>query len=163
MDIIIERYHKTSPNEDSSEIMKDSHKTTKEKAFNVLESSKGYIEYVEKHGKHFTDVLADHVSKKMINADGSDHRWTPLTLKRDCKEANITLPEDSLANWGDMLYLANMYYSDFCPKLIKTHRDCLVAAHAIATDPDGYDGIAFVRWTADVIAKGLDIDWEEYI
>lgn len=28
-------------------------------------------------------------------------------------------------------------------------------------DPDGYEGMAFCRWTADIIGKGVTIDWEK--
>lgn len=32
----------------------------------------------------------------------------------------------------------------------------------IANDPDGYEGQAFCRWVADIMAKGKSIDWEKY-
>ena len=28
-------------------------------------------------------------------------------------------------------------------------------------DPDGYEGMAFCRWTADIIGNGVTIDWEK--
>ena len=62
---------------------------------------------------------------------------------------------------GDILYLANMAYSDFYPKVIKTESDCVQYAIAIASDPDGYEGMAFFSWTADIIWKDITIDWEK--
>jgi len=41
-----------------------------EQTANALMSAKGYSEYVKKHGYHFTDALAEHVSKMMENANG---------------------------------------------------------------------------------------------
>ena len=65
------------------------------------------------------------------------------------------------ATIGDILYLANMAYADFYPKVIKTDSDCVQYAIAVASDPDGYEGMAFCRWTADIIGKGVTIDWEK--
>ena len=54
-----------------------------EQTANALMSAKGYSEYVKKHGYHFTDALAEHVSKMMENANDPDGyegmifcRWT---------------------------------------------------------------------------------------
>lgn len=62
---------------------------------------------------------------------------------------------------GDILYLANMAYSDFYQKVIKTESDCVQYAIAVDSDPDGYEGMAFCRWTEDIIGKGITIDWEK--
>lgn len=45
--------------------------------------------------------------------------------------------------------------------VIKTESDCVQYAIAVASDPDGYEGMAFCRWTADIIGKGVTIDWEK--
>ena len=54
-----------------------------------------------------------------------------------------------------------MAYADFYPKVIKTENYCVQYAIAVASDPDGYEGMAFCRWTADIIGKGVTIDWEK--
>lgn len=41
-----------------------------------------------------------------------------------------------------------------------THKE--KAAILIANGPDGYEGQAFCRWVADIMAKGKSIDWEKY-
>ena len=53
-----------------------------EQAANALMSAKGYLNYVEKHGYHFTEELADHVSKMMENANGQAHTWTAQQVKK---------------------------------------------------------------------------------
>lgn len=45
--------------------------------------------------------------------------------------------------------------------VIKTESDCVQYAIAVASDPDGYEGMAFCRWTADIIGNGVTIDWEK--
>lgn len=96
-------------------------------------------------------------SEQMKNVDGTSHRWTVdeirLATNNEIISKGTTL--------GDILYLANMAYSDFYPKVIKTESDCVQYAIAVASDPDGYEGMAFCRWTADIIGKGVTIDWEK--
>ena len=43
-----------------------------EQTANALMPAKGYSEYTKKHGYHFTDVLAGHVSKMVENANDPD-------------------------------------------------------------------------------------------
>ena len=62
---------------------------------------------------------------------------------------------------GDFLYLANMAYADFYPAVVKTEEGCIKYALAVANDPDGYEGMPFCRWTADLIGTGRQIDWEK--
>ena len=67
-----------------------------EQTANALMSAKGYSEYVKKHGYHFTDALAEHVSKMMVNANGQQHSWTASQVKKSIiSECFISL---SMAN-----------------------------------------------------------------
>ena len=56
-----------------------------------------------------------------------------------------------------------MYYADFYPDPLKDEASCFRAAYKSANDPDGYEGMTFCRWTADVIGKAIKIDWEKSI
>lgn len=63
-----------------------------EQTANALMSAKGYSEYVKKHGYHFTDALAEHVSKMMENANDPDGyegmifcRWTADAIGKAIK------------------------------------------------------------------------------
>lgn len=127
-----------------------------EKAANALMNASGYVSYVAKHGYHFTKKLATMASEKMKNVDGTNHRWTV----DDIRAATNTMVIPKGTTIGDVLFLANMAYADFYPKVLKTEESCVQYALAVANDPDGYDGIAFCRWTADLIGTGATIDWE---
>lgn len=120
-----------------------------------------YLEYTKKHGFHFTDELAKEVSSQMVNMNNSDHCWNPSQVKSEM--AKLSLPIPSHVTLGDITYLANMYYSDFYPMPFKEPKDCFLAAYNIANDPDGYPGMIFLRWTADLMSKSYHIDWEEFI
>lgn len=123
-----------------------------------------FEEYVEKHGYHFTEALAEHLSKRMVNANGMNHSWTASQVKGAMESLGL-LPlgkTKSEATIGDLTYLANMYYADLFPDVLKDEASCLKAAHKIAADPDGYKGMVFCRWTADAIGLDEDIDWKKF-
>lgn len=128
-----------------------------EKAAQALMGASGYVGYVAKHGYHFTKTLAIMASEGMKNVDGSSHRWTVDQMRLATN--GMVIPKGTTL--GDMLFLANMAYADFYPKVIKTEDGCIQYALAVVTDPDGYEGMPFCRWTADLIGKGATIDWEK--
>ena len=132
-----------------------------EQTANALMSAKGYSEYVKKHGYHFTDALAEHVSKMMENANGQQHTWTTSQVKKSMESLGLTIPGH--VTYGDAAYLANMYYADLYPDPLKDEASCLRAAYKVANDPDGYEGMIFCRWTADAIGKAISINWEKFV
>jgi len=161
--LIIERHtcgDKKSEHETGFESVTIHHKPGK-RMTNALESVEGYTKYIDKHGYHFTDELAEHVSKMMVNANGQNHTWTAAQVKKSIESLGLTIPNK--VTTGDVAYLANMYYSDFYPDPLKDEASCLKAAYRIANDPDGYEGMVFCRWTTDAIGKAIKIDWEKFI
>lgn len=124
-----------------------------------------FEEYVEKHGYHFTEELAEHISKMMENTNGEAHMWTAQQVKTAMTNLGLMpLGETTThATLGDVTYLANMYYADLYPDPLKDEVSCLKAAHKVAKDKDGYKGMIFCRWTADAIGKGLKIDWKKFM
>ena len=50
-----------------------------------------------------------------------------------------------------------MAYVDFFPTLLN-ERQCIYYAMLVANYPDGYEGIEFGRWLADVKQKHIDIN-----
>lgn len=126
-----------------------------------LMTSKGYIDYVKKHGYHFTDALAEHVSKMMVNSNGAEHSWTTGQVAKAMEGLGLSIPEG--VTLGDVTYQANMGYADLFPDVLKDEPSCLKYAHKIAHDPDGYKGMIFCRWTSDVIGKGVHIEWAKFV
>lgn len=124
---------------------------------NEFWEDRDYVEYKKKHGMHFSDKLAEWFSKNMKNANGVNHTWSVEDVKGAFASLGYTLPNG--CTWGDATYLANMYYSDFMP-MLKTETDAVKMAYMIMKDPDGYDGMAFNRWTADIMTKNENVDWK---
>lgn len=124
-----------------------------------------FDEYVKKHGYHFTEALAEHISKMMKNANGLTHSWTSMQVKSAMESLGL-MPlghTKSEATLGDVTYLANMYYADLFPDPLKDEASCLKVAYKVATDPDGYNGMVFCRWTADAIGLAVNIDWKKFM
>lgn len=128
------------------------------RAANAIMNAPGYIEYIKKHGYHFTSALADHVSKMMINASDSAHNWTTEQIKAAIGHIKPLHNETD----GDLAYTANMAFADFYPSVISTVDACIEYAKAVAKDPDGYEGMEFLRWTSDAIGKSITINWEDF-
>lgn len=132
-----------------------------EQTANALMSAKGYSEYVKKHGYHFTNELAEHASSMMKNANGYLHTWNTSQVIKAIENLGLNIPDH--VTHGDIVYLANMYYADLYPDPLTDEVSCLKAAYKIANDPDGYKGMIFCRWTADIIGKAININWEKFI
>ena len=118
-------------------------------------------QYLEKYGKHFTIKLADFASDYMANSDCTNKHWDVSDVKQIIDELGYIIPLSSTI--GDIIYTANMAYADFYPLLLKDAKSCVRYAMEVAGDKDGYEGIQFCRWMADVKNKNLEIDWNSFI
>ena len=97
--------------------------------------------YKELYGKHFTKDLCEWAVERMENRNGTTHN----------------------ANWYDVMYLMNIAYADFYGRLFTEHHECAMYAYLYISDPDGYEGIAFQRWLADIKAKDDEVPWQRFI
>lgn len=124
--------------------------------------TKGAESYIEKYGMHFTDKLAEKaISIMESTAAGSNEKWSVSDVAGAMSSLNMKVPDGYTI--ADIAYAANMYKMDFYPKVIKQKSDCIEAAILIATDKDGYGGIIFNRWLADMKAKKVNINWTNYL
>ena len=127
----------------------------------ISKSSTSKEQYIEKYGKHFTIKLADFASEQMVNSDGTNKHWDASDVKQIIDELGYIIPISSTI--GDIVYTTNMAYADFYPLLLKDDKSCIMYAMEVANDKDGYEGIQFCRWMADVKNKNLEIDWKSFI
>ena len=119
--------------------------------------------YVAQHGYHFTPSLADHVTKHhMTNTDGTTHNWTTAQVQSALEAAGMKQNPLNMT-WGDAAYLANWFYSDEYPDYLKTEADVIKRTYRAAQDPDGYEGMTFMRFLSDVVGHHLDIDWASFV
>lgn len=48
-------------------------------------------------------------------------------------------------------------------KIADEHHECAMYAYLYISDPDGYEGIAFQRWLADIKAQDDEVPWQRFI
>lgn len=120
-------------------------------------------EYMERHGHHFSDSLAEHAVSVIENRDGSRHKWSVSQVHEAMKDMGILPTSGHKVTDGDLAYAANMAYADFYPNLLASETACLNFAKALAEDPDGYEGMIFDRWLTDVCNKRISINWKSHI
>ncbi len=119
-----------------------------------------YQRYITKNGYHFTDKLAASECAKLVNVDKSQHRWSAAEVATAIKAIHSAQFAHKVTD-GDLMFAANMYYSDFFPKSMATEAAVLNAVISIADDPDGYEGQIFTRWLADVMRVG-GVNWAKF-
>lgn len=122
---------------------------------------KSYLQYIEKHGHHFTNELAQYASNMMQNSNNVDHKWDTQQIQTVIDRLGYIIPSTSTI--GDITYTANMCYADFFPSIIDTEDKCIQYAMNVANDIDGYEGIQFCRWLSDVKHKNITITWKNFI
>ena len=117
--------------------------------------------YLHKHGAHFTQALADFAIDHLLNYDKSGHKWSCKDVESALAKSGLKIDDNKYI--PDIAYTANMYYADFYPHILKTPDECILAAHYMLSDPDGYDGMAFYRWLTDIKKRKIEIDWKLFI
>lgn len=113
--------------------------------------------YLKYYGYHFNKKLCDFAVSKM------KHGKAPI---------NKTKAEEILAKNGivlnnnelyDFVYVINMGNNDFLGSSILDERHLALYVKDVIDDEDGYDGIVFNRWYADMVRIGIPIEWDEML
>ena len=120
------------------------------------------VNYLRYNGPHFNKKLLDFASSKMTKQnDVPIQPFTKEQIDSKLKNTGINLKQNQLY---DYIYVANMCKADFLGSSIPND-DVHLALYIrdVIDDPDGYDGLPFNRWYADMCRKGIVINWEEMI
>lgn len=118
------------------------------------------VDYMAQYGNHFNKESLEYALSNMKNVDKTDHRFSITDIEQYINNNNSSLGKSNLF---DITYTANMAYADFYLVLIFTEQDCIKYALAVANDVDGYEGIEFCRWLADLMGKNISVDWKKLI
>lgn len=117
-------------------------------------SMKRYLKY---YGQHFNKKLCSFAVSKM------KHGKEPI-LKEKVDEVldkhNIDLEYNELY---DYVYVYNMGNNDFLNSSIIDEKHLALYVKDVIDDKDGYDGIVFNRWYADMVTLGIPIEWDEML
>jgi len=120
--------------------------------------------YMRHYGPHFNRKLFEFaVSKMSVDSNGRQVPLIPYNREqvRNLLTGNgITLKNDQLY---DSAYVANMCKADFLGSSVTDEKHLAMYIKDVIDDPDGYDGIVFNRWYADMCYTGVAIDWEDML
>ena len=117
-------------------------------------SMKRYLKY---YGEHFNKKLCDFAISKM------DHGKTPINkdkINDILSKYNIELQNNQLY---DHVYVYNMGNNDYMGSSIPDEKHLALYVKDVIDDKDGYDGIVFNRWYADMVIQGIPIEWEDML
>ena len=119
--------------------------------------------YLSRNGKHFNKRLCEFAVGRMRGRgpDNVPNGFEPMT--REQTEAILESAGLDISNYKapyDAVYLANMAASDFIGSSLPDMMHVAKYIDDVLTDPDGYDGMVFNRWLADVAGTGIWVDWE---
>lgn len=123
------------------------------------------VNYLRYNGPHFNKHLHKFAVSKMKKViSGKEVTIQPYT-KEEVDELlerhGITLKnKDTLY---DYVYAANMCKADFLGESVPDEKHLAKYVKNVIDDVDGYDGLVFNRWYADMCKKGIAIDWSEMI
>ncbi|UKK52142.1 hypothetical protein L6472_06060 [Prevotella sp. E13-17] len=119
----------------------------------------GYREYKRKHGRHFSEGLADFAVGRMKGEDGNE--ITPMT-KEDVDKLLLEFGvEVKHAKEHDTVFVANMGLADYLGESVPDLEHLAKYIKNVIDDPDGYEGIAFARWLMDVCVMRVEVPWDE--
>lgn len=124
------------------------------------EDMKTYLRY---NGRHFNRRLLEYALELMTTRDnGKEVNLVPITmdeLKTAMKQYGVTLNNDK--DIYDALFAANMCKADYLGSSVSDIQHLCLYVKDVIDDVDGYDGLVFTRWYADMCRKGIPIDWYE--
>ena len=123
------------------------------------------VNYLRYNGPHFNKKLLQFATSKMTKKgiNGKETAIVPYTIEQVdniIRRNNINLEYNQLYNY---VFVANMCKADYLGSSITDEMHLAKYIKDVIDDVDGYDGIVFNRWYADMCRKGIVINWEEMI
>lgn len=118
---------------------------------------KDMVNYLKYYGWHFNKRMFEFAVSKMYKNESILIPITKEKVDNLLKENGISLQNNELY---DYVYVANMCKADFLGNSIQNEEHLAKYIKDVIDDEDGYDGIVFNRWYADMCKKGIPIDWE---
>lgn len=119
----------------------------------------GMDNYLSSYGYHFSKAMCEWAVTMMKDRNGSKLQMQDKEKVDSVLNANgITLDND---RGYDKVFVFNMGRSDYMGSSISDEAHLAKYVKDVLDDKDGYEGIAFTRFYADCIGKGIPIVWED--
>lgn len=117
--------------------------------------------YLHKNGWSFSKKMCDFAVARMKDREGKSIE--PLTRDQVDKLMNAHGIELKRDNGYDSVYVANMARADYWGSSIVSEQQLVRFIKDYIDDPDGYPGIPFTRYFADLIGSGTNVPWEDLL
>ena len=126
--------------------------------------------YLSRNGKHFNTRLCEFAVGLMRGKENEKEKEkendkdNPIT--REQTESMLSAAGLDISDYAapyDAVFVANMAKSDFLGSSLPDMAHVVKYVDDLLTDPDGYEGMVFNRWLADVAGKGVWVDWEKML
>ena len=130
------------------------------------ELPEGMKEYLRYNGRHFSRKLCDFaISKMTVRSLSTGEVINLVKLNKEDVDALLKTYRVEIKNnqLYDYVYVANMCKADFLGKSVPDEQHLCLYIKDVIDDVDGYDGLVFNRWYADMCRQGIPIDWHEFI
>ena len=123
------------------------------------------LNYLRYNGPHFSKALAAFAASLMTKKDGDKEvpikPYTKERVENILAAHNVRLNNKNILY--DHVYLANLCQADFLGSSVPDEKHLALYIKDNVDDIDGYDGMVFNRWYADICKKGIAIDWEQMV
>lgn len=121
----------------------------------------GYREYRRRHGCHFSRGLCEFaVGRMKLDGDKPISALSKEEVEKILKDSKVEVRN---VQGYDHVFAANMCLADYLNESVPDIEHLALYVKNVIDDPDGYDGIVFCRWIADVVAKKVEVPWEEMV
>lgn len=133
---------------------------------NVLDlTPDSYREYRRRYGRHFTKESCSFAVGRMKREDSDGNLVEIRSLSAE--EVNDLLERTGVkVSHGteyDRVFVANMCLADYLGESVPDMEHLAKYVKNVLDDADGYEGIAFCRWFADMCAKRVEVPWDEFL
>lgn len=124
------------------------------------------LNYLRHYGRHFNKKLYEFAVSKMSRVDSSTGKLQKMDIIPKAKvdelldKYKIKLDYNELY---DYVYVAAMGKADYLYDSVPDEHHLAKYIKNVIDDPDGYDGLPFTRWYADMCRKGIPIEWSEML
>lgn len=129
----------------------------------IPEDMENYLRY---NGRHFNRKLCNFAISKMKVTNPSTGVLDNLkVISKETIDSLLSSYKIKINNnqLYDYVYVANMCKADFLGDSIPDEQHLCKFIKNVIDDPDGYDGLVFNRWYADMCGQGIAISWIDMI
>lgn len=120
----------------------------------------GMEEYLANYGWHFSKAMCMWAISMMKDRDNKPIKAKEKTELDELLKANSIKVEPK---GYDAVYVYAMASADFKGSSLVDEAHILKYVGDYLGDVDGYEGIAFTRFYADCIAKGIPVQWDDML